>query len=75
VEEGPRFDPLGQAADDAPVVVAAVCRRLCPHDETGAELRLDRIALLRKTRKLDLVELLEARPFDREDELLQLTPS
>ena len=65
---------LRQAADDAPVVVAALGRRLRSYDETRAEVRLDRIAFPRKARELDLVKLLEVRPFHREDELLQLVP-
>jgi hypothetical protein len=66
---------LGHAADDLAVVPAAISDRLCSHDDAGTEPRLDRIALQRKTWKLDLLEILEVRPFDRENELLQLIPA
>jgi hypothetical protein len=65
---------LWQAGEDPAGVVAAARVRLGTYDQTGTEPRLDRIAFLRKTRQLDLVEILQVRPFDREDELLQLPP-
>ena len=63
---------LRHPADDPAVVAGAVWDSLRPHDNAGAEPRLDRVAFLRSTRKLDLLEILEVRPFDHQNELLQL---
>ena len=51
---------------------AAIGDSLCSHDDAGAEPRLDWIAFEGKTRELDLLEILEVRPFHRENELFQL---
>src|SRR2546423_663375 len=66
---------LGHAADDLAVVPAAISDSLCSHNDAGTEPRLDGIALQRETWKLDLLEILEVRPFDSENELFQLVPA
>src|SRR4029453_7671983 len=62
---------LWQPAHDRARVLRALCSRLYAGHETGAESRLDGLALGRSLRKLDLVDVFEGPSFDGQDEALQ----
>ena len=66
--------PLGQTADDSAGVTAVGWHRLRASDDARAEVRLDRLARLRRCGQLNLVDVIEARPLDGDDVAMHLSP-
>jgi hypothetical protein len=61
---------LPKSTGDLAAVRTLVIKRLAPDDQAGPVAGLDRLAFAWKMRQLDLVDVVESRPFDLDDEAL-----